>query len=240
MIVTDGTKSRSLADLAAALHGTADLPGVARVAVDWIARFLPGTSASIMLSQHRTPVAVAASAPSLRRVDDLQIKLGQGPSLDVLHGATMVQSPDLFMDPKWRPWAEPAVQLGWRSWLSLRMMSRNRNTLGVLNFALAKPDALDPDYIRLAGAVAAHVSVALDITRVRENLMIALDTQAQVGLAVGILMERFEIDGDRAFKVLKRYSQDLHIKLRDVADQLVRSGELPAPPTTASRSGWPA
>jgi GAF domain-containing protein len=151
----------------------------------------------------------------------------------------MVQSSDLFMDAKWRPWAEPVVQLGWRGWLSLRLTSRDRNTLGVLNFALPEPDALDPEFIRLAGAVAAHVSVALDIVRVRENLTIALEAQAQVGLAVGILMERFEIDADRAFRVLKRYSQDLHIKLRDVADHLVRSGQLPSPPQTTSRSGWP-
>jgi GAF domain-containing protein len=240
VFVTDEMRSRSLADLATALHGAQDLPGVARIAVDWVAAFLPGVAAGVMLSRHRTLVPIAASSPQLQRADDLQIELGQGPSLDVLHGMASVQSPDLFMEAKWRPWAEPVVQLGWRGWLSLRMTSRNRNTLGVLNFALPNPDALDPEFVRLAGAVAAHVSVALDIARVRENLLIAMETKAHVGLAVGILMERFEIDADRAFTVLKRYSQDLHIKLRDVAEQLVRSGELPSPPSTSSRSGWPA
>jgi GAF domain-containing protein len=228
-----------LADLAAALHAASDLQEVARVAVSWIALSFPGVSASIMLSQHRTPVAVAASTPALRRADELQIQLRRGPSLDVLQGAEVVQSADLFMDVRWHGWVEPVVQSGLRGWLSVRMMSRNRNTLGVLNFALPEPDALNPELIRLTAATAAHVSVALDIARVRENLMIAQETQAQVGLAVGILMERFNLDADRAFKVLRRYSQDLHIKLRDVAEQLIRSGELPTPPAGGSRSGWP-
>ena len=44
---------------------------------------------------------------------------------------------------------------------------------------------------------------------------------------MGILMERFDVDGDRAFAILKRYSQDNNTKLRDVAQHLIDTRKLP-------------
>jgi AmiR/NasT family two-component response regulator len=44
---------------------------------------------------------------------------------------------------------------------------------------------------------------------------------------MGILMERFDLDSDRAFEVLKRYSQDHNRKLRDVAVELIETRKLP-------------
>jgi hypothetical protein len=43
---------------------------------------------------------------------------------------------------------------------------------------------------------------------------------------MGILMERMKVSMDEAFDVLVYVSQHNHRKLRDVADQLVFSGEL--------------
>ena len=39
-------------------------------------------------------------------------------------------------------------------------------------------------------------------------------------------MERFDVDGDRAFAILKRYSQDTNTKLRDVAQYLIDTRKL--------------
>ncbi len=39
-------------------------------------------------------------------------------------------------------------------------------------------------------------------------------------------MERYTIDGDQAFRVLVRYSQNANRKLREVADELVRTRKL--------------
>ena len=57
----------------------------------------------------------------------------------------------------------------------------------------------------------------------------ALDTRKLIGQAQGILMERFDIDGDRAFEFLVRQSQSQNLKLRAVADWVVsnrRDGSL--------------
>jgi len=40
-------------------------------------------------------------------------------------------------------------------------------------------------------------------------------------------MERERITGDQAFDVLRRASQRMNIKLRDIAETVVRTGEAP-------------
>ena len=63
--------------------------------------------------------------------------------------------------------------------------------------------------------------------RTEQGLQEALSSRTLIGQAEGILMERFGIDGERAFEVLRRYSQDFNVKLRDVAAQTVSSRRLP-------------
>jgi len=41
------------------------------------------------------------------------------------------------------------------------------------------------------------------------------------------LMEHYGVDEDRAYEVLRRFSQDHDIKLRDVAAHLIHTRELP-------------
>lgn len=45
---------------------------------------------------------------------------------------------------------------------------------------------------------------------------------------MGILMERFDLDGDRAFTILKRNSQDNNRKLRDVTKNSSTPASCPA------------
>jgi hypothetical protein len=49
----------------------------------------------------------------------------------------------------------------------------------------------------------------------------ALHTRLQIGQAEGLLMGRYGLEPHAAFRLLVKLSQDAHIKLRDVAAQLV-------------------
>ena len=51
--------------------------------------------------------------------------------------------------------------------------------------------------------------------------------RARIEQAKGILMERHKIKEDEAFTVLTHASQKTNTKLRDVAAELVRTGDLP-------------
>jgi AmiR/NasT family two-component response regulator len=66
-----------------------------------------------------------------------------------------------------------------------------------------------------------------DEERKSGNLHAALTTREIIGQAQGILMERERITSDEAFDILRRASQHLNVKLREVARVLVETGERP-------------
>jgi DNA-binding response OmpR family regulator len=59
----------------------------------------------------------------------------------------------------------------------------------------------------------------------------ALHTNRTTGTAVGIVMARYDLDSERAFKVLVRTSQQSNRKLHEVASEVVRAGGLPEVPS---------
>ncbi len=52
-------------------------------------------------------------------------------------------------------------------------------------------------------------------------------------------MERFALESDAAFAVLRRISMGGNIKLRQVCADPVAGRVLPAPKPTVGRAGWP-
>ena len=82
-------------------------------------------------------------------------------------------------------------------------------------------------------AVRVHVELARlrgHATRQAENetanLRLALASNRQIGTALGILMHRYKITSDEDFTQLRVTSQRLNRKLRDIADEVVFTGEL--------------
>ena len=59
------------------------------------------------------------------------------------------------------------------------------------------------------------------------NLEEALSTNRRIGTAVGIVMSQRNISSDKAFDLLSRVSQANHRKLREIADEVTLSGQLP-------------
>ena len=60
-----------------------------------------------------------------------------------------------------------------------------------------------------------------------QQLEKALSGRTVIGQATGILMERFDLDPDRAFSVLSRMSQQKNVKLRVLAEQIVTTRTSP-------------
>ena len=78
------------------------------------------------------------------------------------------------------------------------------------------PASLSP-YADVAEAFAHHASLALGAVLERDNLNRAVAARHRVGLAQGILMVRRQLTADQAFALLKRESQNTHVKLRAIA-----------------------
>jgi AmiR/NasT family two-component response regulator len=68
-----------------------------------------------------------------------------------------------------------------------------------------------------------------DLIRAQQEiagLTAAVQSNRVIGVALGILVERHDISPETAFAYLRRLSQDNNRKLRDLAEELVRSGTL--------------
>lgn len=84
-----------------------------------------------------------------------------------------------------------------------------------------------PDDLGVGEVFSAQAAVALAGARERDSLLKAVDARHLIGQAQGILMERYQIDAEKAFTVLRRYSSHMNRKLRLVAEDVVANRQLP-------------
>jgi hypothetical protein len=106
------------------------------------------------------------------------------------------------------------------------------DTLGAMTLYSTKSDAFDDTAREEGRAVAAHIAIAVAAACEIDSLSQGLDSHTIIGQATGILMGRFNLHADVAFRVLARYSSTTNTKLRDVAEDIVRTGVLPRVDTT--------
>lgn len=222
------TSADAFARLAIELH---DAPGVEET-VDAVVQFalqaLNCMYAGLALyTRGSQPEVAAVTDPVVSDVYGLQIDSDTGPLMVALRERSTVLIRDTSHDDRWPVWAAKVAGLGVRSVLDVPLTTGDRGTVGVLGLYSADPDAFGPDDEAIAQILARHASVAVASARHEETMEQAVDARKLVGQAMGILMERFDVDGDRAFAILKRYSQDTNTKLRDVAQQLIDTRKLP-------------
>jgi hypothetical protein len=112
-----------------------------------------------------------------------------------------------------------------RELLVVRIEGARRQPIRLLWHATGQ-GTLSP-YADLAQAFAHHASLALGAAMERDNLNRAVAARHRVGLAQGILMTRRQLAADQAFALLKRESQNTHVKLRTIAQRVIETGDLP-------------
>ncbi len=179
----------------------------------------------------RDVVTRAATDPIVESADRLQYELDEGPCLDAIRREVAYVVNDLRSEPRWPRWAPQAADLGLGGILSVRLASP-RGTFGALNLYSRNQDAFDRHDVEVAHIFGSHAAMALSTSEELGGLRAALQSRHSIGLAQGILMERYGLDADAAFNVLRRYSRDSNVKLRDVAASVVetfdRSGSEPS------------
>ena len=169
----------------------------------------------------------ASTDPIVDAADRLQYELNEGPCVEAIWTLDTYLIDDLRAEPRWPQWAPQAADLGIGSTLSVRIETPVRQSRAALNLYAKRPGSFDHTDVAIASILARHAGIALADARNQEQLRTALRSRQTIGVAQGILMQRFGLDLDQAFEVLHRYSQDNNIKLRTLAENLVRSGGLP-------------
>ena len=162
----------------------------------------------------------AGSDPFVWELDKLQYELHEGPCVHVIGVDPVTTIEWAAREQRWPRFMPLAVAKGLRSQIGMRLYTEEE-TLGGLNMYSTSSDTIDPDVVHMAELFAAHVSLALGHARREEQLTTALTTRKVIGQAIGILMERHDLDEDGAFAYLVRLSSHANVKLRRVAQEIV-------------------
>jgi transcriptional regulator with GAF, ATPase, and Fis domain len=180
--------------------------------------------ASLLVRQGGRYLTVGASDQIAQRIDDMERIAGDGPCVDAIEEETPQVEPDLTAPTQWPKLAARLVaETPVRGAMGFRILVDRRKS-GALNLFSDKPNAFDTEAAGQAILLASFASVAInavahgeDVATLRRGLM----SNREIGKAVGMLMMLHGLDEHEAFDVLRRYSQDLNIKLADVARTVI-------------------
>ncbi|MFC6160157.1 GAF and ANTAR domain-containing protein [Kribbella jiaozuonensis] len=225
--LTSGAAAERFAQLALDLHDSDGMEETVDAVVEFALQALDCSHAGVALVVSGRQLQVpAVTDPVVAEIYALQVGGGQGPLAESMREHSIVLVRDTASDDRWPEWAGKVLELGVRSVLDMPLTTA-AGTVGVLGLYSTRLDAFGPDEEAIAHILARHASVAVASARQEDNLAQAVDARKLVGQAMGILMERYNLDGDRAFAILRRYSQDTNTKLHAVALQLIETRKLP-------------
>ncbi|MFC9358450.1 GAF and ANTAR domain-containing protein [Rhodococcus sp. NPDC057014] len=220
--VNPATVFASLAEIVYNRTSDAEVYGAICVAATLL---VPGCDhASVMLRHDGSYVTVAASSDVARRVDHLERVVGQGPCVDAIEDEAAQLDPDLAAAPTWptlaaRVLAETPV----RGTMGFRLLVDDRK-VGALNLftdtAGIFTDPVAEQAVLLAAFAAVTVS-AISSGAEATTLRAGLAGNREIGKAIGLLMALHNISEDAAFDLLRRTSQQMNIKIADLARRVI-------------------
>lgn len=184
-----------------------------------VAGLAAASDASLTLLVGDQVVTKAPTSQVPATVDGLQYLYG-GPCVDAALGdQQFVHSEDIRSEHRWPAFTAAALAGSpILSILSYRLWVGKDDAIGSLNLYADKPHAFDPDTVADLQHLAAYAAVLLAYAHERDktlNLQRALDSNREIGAAVGILMARRRLSDEQAFDLLRSISQHRHLKLRD-------------------------
>ena len=221
--------------LASVVHADRELADVLTEITGIARRAMPSIeAASVTLIRGEKPFTAAFDGQMALDADELQYERGYGPCVDAGRAGQMLLVDDMRNDQRWPDYAQHAAAHGVLSSLSVPLPFQGA-TIGALNTYAGRPQFLDDNDVEIAEEVAAWVGVAVGNAEAAarsmedpNHLRTAMMSRAIIEQAKGILMERHKIKEDEAYIILTHASQRTNTNLRDVADELVRTGAAPS------------
>jgi transcriptional regulator with GAF, ATPase, and Fis domain len=191
-------------------------------------------SIGVALSDDPRPKTVATVGPFASWLDDAQHVELLGPSILAVETNEPVVVPRIEeCRDEWPAFAQKAEELGVRSALSTPLTvddgpfaSLNMYATDEATFTDATLDSVAPLSVEVALAVHNTTAYWEAQTEV-QHLHRALETRDVIGQAKGVLMERSRITSDEAFTQLRECARRRGSKLRQIAEHVAVTGELP-------------
>ena len=163
----------------------------------------------------------AATGDLVWELDSIQYQLGDGPCVSSLREEPVIVVDHLQHAQRWPQYVPQAAQRGLKAQMALRLYVDENGTIGGINLYSTSSEDIEPHAPQLAEVFAAQAAVALGHAQEVRHLNDALVSRQQIGVALGVLIERYKIDENAAFSFLTRISSHSNTKLRDVAAGVV-------------------
>jgi hypothetical protein len=176
---------------------------------------------------------VAETSDVPLKVDAIQYELGYGPCVDAIIDNTTYLCADLAEEQRWPGFGQRAVaEVGIRSMLSYRMFLEDDDLIAGLNLYSSRTDAFDENAVTTGLLLATHGALALSALRrgdTAAHLARALESNREIGVAMGVLMAQHKTTREQAFDLLRITSQHTHRKLSEIARDVADTGTLELP-----------
>ena len=239
LLPAEGLDAQELLELVTALLEHADQDGPLEVThqlLDAAVELVPCAHwASVTMVRKGALGTVSSSHPQAERADAIQYDLRSGPCVDAAVDDSVYVTGAVHEDPRWPDYGRLVHQeVGVCSVMAHRLtLLDDSDIVAALNIYSRDPDAFDDDAVRQGALLAAQCSLLMSMHLAADrsdNLVKALGSNREIGMAMGVLMARRNITKDEAFAMLRRTSQDSNRKVADVASDVVETGELPSRP----------
>jgi GAF domain-containing protein len=231
--------SDTFVELADTMVADFDVIDFLQLLTDRSVMLLNASAAGVMLADPRGELRVAASSNEAAGLLELfQIQNDQGPCLDCYRTGRPVTADLSGPGQRWPRFAAAATGHGFRTVEALPMRLRDQ-VIGALNLFRAAPGRFEPADLRLGQALADVATIGLlherNVRRsetVAEQLQSALNSRVVIEQAKGKLAERFGLDMDQSFAMLRDYARNSNQRLTDVALSCITdaSPDFPTPP----------
>lgn len=215
-------------ELLAIIHD--EPPTLDRIAAglaDAAATALPDHDVAVTLRVDRTRSARAATTRTARDLAALEQRLGAGPTVRALDEVRVVEVGDEGFLPD--AWTDAAARAGYHEVVAVPVVVAGTAAGAItLHARKASTDRADRE---LAEMVAHQAALVVEAGRRLAQLRDAVASRDVIGQAKGMLMHRYGIDAATAFGRLVEASQDMNVKLVDIARWYVtdQDGTAPSP-----------
>jgi|SRR5208283_5203342 len=171
-------------------------------------------------------VSAAATHPDLAELADMQLRTGRGPLVEAADGGAAVSCPDTLEEARWPEFAEAALSRAVRC--SVHLVRELPRGALVLSLFGVRPGVLDAESNPMAdllaafgGAMLTNATAYNQAQRTASQLKDAVVARSVVDQAKGILMHALGCDADEALQRLRQESQRRHVKVTEVATEVV-------------------
>ncbi|HEY4376427.1 MAG TPA: GAF and ANTAR domain-containing protein [Acidimicrobiales bacterium] len=187
---------------------------------------------SLTLHERGIYRTTAESSATAREVDEAQYASDAGPCLTAHRTGETIAVRDMARAGQWPEFRDKALAVGFGCSMSVPL-TVGTERFGALNMYGTQVDAMDHASHDAATTLGHQASIALSnvvsfnqLHDLTDQLREAMDSRDVIGQAKGILMHARRITDDEAFALLSSTSQRRNLKVRELADEVRRTGAL--------------